>query len=64
MACKHRTNCPIYPKLGHTLQSWKNVFCDHETQFKHCERYILGEQGKPVPITLLPNGRDMRDIGL
>jgi hypothetical protein len=56
MACSHMLTCPLYPmfKLKENLTIWKNRYC--EKDFQKCERYKLSCEGKPVPLTLLPNG--------
>ena len=55
MTCKHAEDCALYPKIELTLRTWKTVFC--EGAYERCARYQLALAGKPVPITLLPNGK-------
>lgn len=60
MQCPHSETCALYPKLTTSLTVWKIAFCNSE---KHttCARYLLSQQGKPVPATLLPNGRNLEE---
>jgi hypothetical protein len=57
MACSHATNCQLYAQFAAdaSLKLWKQHFC--EGGFQKCARYQLALEGKPVPLTLLPNGK-------
>ena len=57
MACSHTTNCQLYAQFAAdaSLKLWKQHFC--EGGFEKCARYQLALEGKPVPLTLLPNGK-------
>jgi len=57
MACSHATNCQLYAQFAAdaSLKLWKQHFC--EGGFEKCARYQLALEGKPVPLTLLPNGK-------
>jgi len=39
------------------LKLWKQHYC--EGNFEKCARYVLSKEGKPVPLTLLPNGKQL-----
>jgi homoserine dehydrogenase len=57
MACTHKDSCGLFRliTLNSALMIWQTFYCDgkHET----CERFQLSLAGKPVPPSLLPNGR-------
>ncbi len=57
--CPHVRGCELFPKFGlkTALRVWKTYYC--EAQFESCARYRLSGEGRPVPRTLLPNGRDL-----
>jgi len=44
------------------LRSWREYYCDTEDGWHDCARYQVTLTGKPVPITLLPNGRDAHHL--
>lgn len=57
MTCSHTTNCQLYAQFAAdaSLKLWKQHYC--EGMFDQCARYKLALEGKPVPLTLLPNGK-------
>lgn len=57
MTCSHSTNCQLYSQFAAdaSLKLWKQHYC--EGLFDQCARYQLALEGKPVPLTLLPNGK-------
>ncbi|MDZ7802646.1 ankyrin repeat domain-containing protein [Thiohalophilus sp.] len=57
MTCSHTTNCQLYAQFAAdaSLKLWKQHYC--EGVFDQCARYQLALEGKPVPLTLLPNGK-------
>lgn len=57
MSCSHAASCPLFAQFAMepSLKVWKQHFC--EGAFKTCVRFQNSLQGKPVPITLLPNGK-------
>ncbi len=59
MACTHSSNCQLYPQFAAdaALKLWKQHYC--EGDFNKCARYQLSLQGKAVPLTLLPNGKQI-----
>jgi len=59
MACPHMSTCPLYPQFTFesNLNVWKLSYC--EADFTRCVRYQLSNEGKPVPVTLLPNGTSL-----
>jgi len=59
MSCSHSTSCELYPLMAMepALKLWKQHFC--EGQYEKCARYALSKAGKPVPLTLLPNGKQL-----
>ena len=63
MACSHVTNCELFVQfaLNPALDLWKAHYC--EGDFSQCVRYQRSNSGQSVPLTLLPNGKNVR-IGL
>jgi hypothetical protein len=57
MACSHAATCPLFPRLHHSLEGWKNAFCDSDEASLGCARFKLSLTGSPVPLGLLPNGK-------
>ena len=59
MACNHSCSCELFPLMvmEPALNLWKINFCDGT--FNNCARYQLSHNGKSVPVTLLPNGKQM-----
>ncbi|TDY02452.1 ankyrin repeat domain-containing protein [Thiohalophilus thiocyanatoxydans] len=57
MGCSHATNCQLYAQFAAdaSLKLWKQHYC--ENVFDQCARYQLAMEGRPVPLTLLPNGK-------
>lgn len=57
MACSHTNNCQLYAQFAAdaSLKLWKQHYC--EGLYDQCARYRLALEGKPVPLTLLPNGK-------
>lgn len=62
MSCTHTTDCELYVQFAAdpALNLWKKHFC--EGDFGKCARYQLAQQGKPVPLTLLPNGKVLDQV--
>ena len=63
MACSHVTSCELFVQfaLNPALDLWKAHYC--EGDFERCARYIGSSAGQAIPLTLLPNGNNVR-IGL
>lgn len=59
MACNHSASCELFPLMAMepALQLWKKHFCDG--QFERCARFQLALKGTTVPLTLLPNGKQL-----
>jgi hypothetical protein len=59
-SCPHSAGCPLYPQftMASFLRYWRTSYCDAD--FKRCARYRLSEEGKPVPVNLLPSGNLMK----
>lgn len=57
--CPHIRTCALFPKFTLTpvLNVWQTYYC--RARFESCERFKLASQGRPVPLTLLPNGKEM-----
>jgi len=62
VGCSHTTGCPLFPLLNTSLRGWRNYYCDSEDHWLDCARYKLALSGKPVPISLLPNGRQAHHL--
>ena len=58
MICPHANSCPLFPKLVASLSFWRQEYCDNE-KHKSCARFQKSTAGEAVPITLLPNGKDL-----
>lgn len=50
--------CPLFPLLNASLQAWRDYYCDTEDRWPDCARYKMAVTGRPVPTTLLPNGKE------
>ena len=59
MACNHSDSCQLFPLMAMepALNLWKKHYCDGS--FDSCARYRLSTESKPVPLTLLPNGKQL-----
>ena len=59
MTRPHTTNCAIYPlfRLESILNVWKLNYC--ESNYSRCARFQLSCDARPVPATLLPNGKHL-----
>ena len=59
MACNHSGSCELFPLMAMepALNLWKKHYCDGN--FNGCSRYQLSIKSKPVPLTLLPNGKQL-----
>lgn len=57
--CPHLETCALFPKFSSTpvLNVWQTYYC--RARFESCARFKLAAQGRPVPATLLPNGKEM-----
>ena len=57
--CTHVATCQLYSqfKSAAPLAVWRNLFC--ESDYTRCVRYQAAMEGRPVPATLLPNGKDL-----
>lgn len=57
MACSHSKDCQLYPQFAAdpSLKLWQQHYC--EADFSQCARYQAAAAGKPIPLTLLPNGQ-------
>ncbi len=60
MACTHSKDCQLYAQFAMepSLRLWKQRYCVSE--YVQCARYQLALEGKSVPLTLLPNGRRVK----
>ncbi len=63
MACSHIASCELFVQfaLNPALDLWKAHYC--EGDFARCVRYQQSNSGQAIPLTLLPNGKNVR-IGL
>ncbi len=61
--CSHITSCELFPKFAirGSLKVWVTFFC--EASYENCARYRRALSNRPVPVNLLPNGREL-DISL
>lgn len=58
--CTHMNGCELYAQftLDHMRRFWIAKYC--EADYGICARFQRVSLGKPVPATLLPNGKDLR----
>ena len=45
-------------KLAGSLETWQARYC--KADYEQCARFKLSQEGKPVPINLMPNGAYLR----
>ncbi|HHC72541.1 MAG TPA: ankyrin repeat domain-containing protein [Thiotrichales bacterium] len=59
MSCSHVTGCELFVQfaMNPALEVWKEHYCEGE--HGRCARYQLSNSGQPVPLTLLPNGKQI-----
>jgi hypothetical protein len=55
--CPHVGACELFPRFqsSATLGIWKAMYC--QSKHSRCARYQLSEEGKLVPVDLLPDGQ-------
>ena len=60
VSCSHSDSCELYVQFAMepSLKLWKEHFCDGD--FDRCSRFQLALTGKPVPLGLLPNGKELQ----
>lgn len=61
MSCTHMSSCELYVQFAAdpSIEVWKSHFCAGD--FKKCARYQRSLTGISVPLTLLPNGKEILD---
>jgi hypothetical protein len=62
VGCLHAKGCPLFPLLNASLRGWRDYYCDSEDRWLDCARYKLSRTGQPVPISLLPNGKNAQHL--
>jgi len=57
--CSHIGSCELFPKFGlrGSLKVWTTFYCEGNHQ--NCERFKRALRGEPVPVNLLPNGKEL-----
>ena len=62
MTCSNHASCQLFPQfaMDPSLKIWQQHFC--EGKYKSCVRYQNSVEGKPVPLTLLPNGKVLHKV--
>jgi hypothetical protein len=60
--CPRIDDCPLFPQfvLKQNLHFWKRHYCEDE--FDECARLQLQREGKNVPETMLPNGKEIKVV--
>ena len=63
-SCPRIADCKLFPKFkaSSTLGFWKAMYCDG--QYERCSRFQLASEGKSVPSTMLPNGKDLSEFSV
>ena len=63
-ACSHVENCELFVQfaLNPALEVWKMHYC--QGLFQECIRFRRSTAGKPLPLTLLPNGKLLQANGM
>lgn len=58
--CTHIKSCEMYTllRLAGTLRAWQNRYC--RADYTQCERYKRSQQGREVPVNLMPNGEKLK----
>jgi hypothetical protein len=58
-ACPHASTCAMFDLFSsrEILNVWRENYC--QESFRRCARYRLSCGGYLVPLTLLPNGREL-----
>ncbi len=58
-SCARVSTCPLFKQFSmkSSLRVWQSYYC--EGGFDRCERWKLASSGRPVPASLLPNGRSL-----
>ncbi len=57
--CPHSKGCPLFKELRGTLKVWRQIYCDEDERYPTCARFRVSNEGRTVPLTLLPNGKDI-----
>jgi hypothetical protein len=59
VTCTHKDSCALYKHLStdFSLKVWQKFFCDGK--YEQCARFQLALEGKAIPLTLLPNGKQL-----
>ncbi len=57
--CPNMAGCALFPLLSKPgyLRVWQISYC--EADYTKCERYRKSLHGQHVPLTLLPNGKEL-----
>ncbi|NMB75228.1 MAG: hypothetical protein GYA21_08865 [Myxococcales bacterium] len=61
--CPHAADCPLFAafQVRAFLRIWQMNYCD--ATFERCVRYQRIVEGKEVPLSLMPNGKQLPDLG-
>lgn len=59
MTCSHTHNCQLYTQFAAdpSLKLWQQHYC--ESNYTSCARYQIALTGKAIPLTMLPNGKQL-----
>ena len=62
MECPNTAACPIYAKFK--TEALKNIYIKMYClgKFENCKRKQIKDSGKPVPINLLPDGKELEKL--
>ena len=59
LSCSHMQGCELFVQfaLNPALEIWKKHYC--QAQYERCVRFKMSRKGSAVPLTLLPNGKQI-----
>jgi hypothetical protein len=64
MACKWSSVCPLrrFERQGQLTDHWAREYCTSVSNWRHCRRYQMEEQGTSHPDNMLPDGSIDEDL--
>lgn len=64
MACDLLAECPLFAGVLQrpAMRVWRDLFCESNVGFTHCQRLELRRRGAVPPDDMLPNGQRVGDL--